>query len=456
MAQGRWRLDATVVLAALVLFASLGPTLRTLREAPAVDFYHFWLVGPAVRAGEILDIYAPEARRDAGERGYQRAHGPGGSEARRRAATKFRRLETTATPFLYASFAPFVTADYDRDRVAFGAASVLAFFFALAALASRLGYGPVGVLLLLSFMAVAFEPFASDVRVGNVNRLQFGLLTLYGLLLWGVDAEDRFRAGLAGLLIGIAIAWKPNLAFAAVAVGVFWGSRGRTSAFVAHLIGIAVGGLAAVAAASAFFGTPMVWVWWADAALDLPRDFPIPIEDGNFAPLRVLKQGFGVELGVAWTAACVVLLALLLHRAAEGRDRGEPLGAQIPVLLGLGCATSLLASPLSWLHYYLLSAFLVAWVFRPAATDRPVPLLYRLVAVVGVVGVSMGPLLQLLLTSAPYRWAGLGNGGLVLLMLLASLDLLRARPSIGAARAPDPAPGPASDPTPVGTAGPAA
>lgn len=424
MVRGRW-FDPTVVLAALLVVAGLGPTLASVRGAAAVDFYHFWLVGPAVRAGEMLDVYAPEARRDAGERGYQRAFAPGVGDAQRQAATKFRRLETTATPFLYASFAPFVSDDYDRDRIAFGVGSVLLFLLALGALAVRLGYGPTAVLLLLAFALLAFEPFASDVRVGNVNRLQFGLLTAYVLLLWGVGSGDRVRGGIAGLWLGLAIAWKPNLAFVAIAVGFYWATVERSRAWWSHATGVVAGGALAVVAASAFFGTPLVWVWWADAALDLPNAFPIPIEHGNFAPARALKQGWGVDLGFAWTAACVALLLLFLRTAAARRSAGEVLGEEIPLLVGLGCGVSLLASPLSWLHYYVLSLFLVTVVLRPTRGGRPLPAAYRGLGVVAVIAVSMGPVLQVLVASGPYRWAALGNGGLLALIGLAAFELLR-------------------------------
>lgn len=421
--EGRRRFDPTVALAALLLAASLGPSVATLRRSPAVDFYHFWLVGPAVRAGEVLDVYAPETRTHAGERAFQRALAPGIGEAQRQAATKFRRLETTATPFLYASFTPFVTNDYDRDRIGFNVFSVLAFLFALGALTRRLGYGATGSLLLMAFTVLAFEPFASDVRVGNVNRLQFALLALYVLLLWDTGPRDRLRAGVAGTWLGLLGMWKPNVAFVAFAVVVFWGALERSVAWRAHLLGLVLGGVLGFAAAAAFFGTPLVWVWWADAALDLPHDFPIPIEHGNFAPLRALEQGLGLRLGAAWTLAWLVLLALFLRRAAAGREPSEAMSEGSILLVGIGCAVALLASPLSWLHYYLASLFLVAWVLRPDPAGRPLSWTYRGLALLAVGAVSMGPLLEMVLASAPYRWAALGNGGLVVLLFLSAGDL---------------------------------
>lgn len=426
--EGRRRFDPAVALAALVLAASLGPTVASLRQSSAVDFYHFWLVGPAVRAGELLDVYAPEARRDAGERAYQRALAPGIGEAQRQAATKFRRLETTASPFLYASFAPFVTGDYDRDRIGFNTFGVLAFLFALGALTWRLGYGATGSLLLMAFTVLAFEPFASDVRVGNVNRLQFALLTIYVLLLWGTGPRDKLRAGTAGTWLGLLGMWKPNVAFVAFAVVVFWGAIERSAAWRAHLLGLVLGGVLGFSAAAAFFGTPVVWIWWVDAAIDLPRDFPIPIEHGNFAPLRVLEQGMGIQLGSVWMLACLVLLALFLRRASVGGEHDGVFGEESILLVGIGCAVSLLASPLSWLHYYLASLFLVAWVLRPDRAGGTLSWTYRGLGVLAVVSVSMGPLLEMLLASGPYRWAALGNGGLVVLLFLSGYDLRAVRP----------------------------
>lgn len=427
MVEGARRFDAGLVLATIWLLASLGTTLTTLRASSAVDFYHFWLVGQAVQAGEVIDVYAPDARRDVGERAYRRAMAPSASPALRRAATKFRHLETTGTPFLYASFFPFVGSDYDRDRIVFNAASLLLFLGALGGVAGRLGYGPTAIVAAMGFALAAFEPLASDLRVGNVNRLQFALLAVWAALLWGLETGARGRALLAGAWMGLAMSWKPNLAFAAVAVVGDWGLRDRGAAFRFHLLGLVAGGLSALVVSSAFFATPRIWLWWAEAALDLPHDFPIPVEEGNFAPLRVLRQLFGVDLGPAWTVACLVGLGLVLRRAAVGvrSDAGPLAGARVVLLIGLGCGVSLLAAPLAWLHYYLLSLFLVLWVLRPSPPGRPRSIVHRAVGVLAAVCVSMGPVLQLFVASGPYRWAALANVGLLALLGLAGADLLR-------------------------------
>lgn len=428
MVEGARRFDAGLVLATIWLLASLGTTLTTLRASSAVDFYHFWLVGQAVHAGEVTDVYTPDARRDLGERAYQRAMAPEASPALRRAATKFRRLETTATPFLYASFFPFVGPDYDRDRVVFNVVGLLLFLGALGGVAWRLGYGPTAIVAAMGFALAAFEPLGSDLRVGNVNRVQFAVLAVWAALLWELGAQPRGRALLAGVWMGLAVSWKPNLAFAVVAVVGDWGLRDRGTAFRFHLAGLVAGGLSAWAVSSAFFGTPRIWLGWAEAALALSRDFPIPVEEGNFAPLRVLRQLFGVDLGAAWTLACLVALGLVLRRAAAGgRGRGgPPPGPRVVLLIGLGCGVSLLAAPLAWLHYYVLALFLALWVLRPSPPGRSRSIAHRCVGVLAVVCVSMGPALELFVASGPYRWAALANAGLVALLGLSVADLLRS------------------------------
>jgi len=397
----------------------------TIRRAAAVDFYHFWLMGAVVRAGEAQNVYTPAARIEIGERAYQRAVRSGAGPALRRAATKFRRLETTATPFLYATFFPFVTGHYERDRTVFNALGLLVFVLALAAVAWRLGYGTTGTLVLVGLVLLVFEPLRSDVRVGNVNRLQFGALVLYAWLLWTTTAGDRVRPALAGGWLGIAALWKPNLVFVIGTVSFVWWVRGERARPWSHLAGVAAGALAAAAYAIAFFGTARVWLWWLQAAARLTHDFPVPVGEGNFAPTRVLEQGFGVRLGVAWPIALVALLGLALRRTASSRRGSAPVDGEILVLVGIGCAVSLLAAPLAWLHYYLLGVFLVAWVLRPAPRGGAVPWPYRVAGVGAVVALSMGPLLQLFVPSAPYRWAAFGNGGLLVLLLLGLYDLGR-------------------------------
>ena len=424
------RFDLTVALAALLVLVSLGPLTESIRSSAAVDYYHFWLVGQAVRAGEVHDVYAHEARVDVGERSYQRAMQSGAGAAQRRAATKFRRLETTATPFLYASFFPLVSGSYERDRVAFNAASLVLFAIAVAALAWKLGYGVRGLLLWLAFLLLAFEPVLSDVRVGNVNRLQFACLTLYAFLLGRVDGGGKGEAAVAGLWMGLAVAWKPNLAFPLAAVGYVWWLRDSGPKWRAHLVGLCAGGLAAFVVSSLFFGDPRIWLWWADAAKDLTRDFPVSLADGNFAPVRALRHVSGVDLGVSWTLACLLLGGLGLTRVARAKASGT-IGQDAIPLLGFGSAVALLAAPLSWLHYYTSALFVALWILRPREDEQPASPWVYAVGLAALVATSMGPVLQLFLASSPIRWAVAGNAGVLAFVVLITAELTRGPTPVG-------------------------
>jgi len=419
------RFDPVLWLAVLTLLASLGQTVMVIRRTAAIDFYHFWLVGEAVRTEGASDVYGAQARERLGALFLERAAQPGVGEAQRQAATKFARLETTGTPLLYASFAPFLTGDYDEDRQAYNFAALLLFVVLAAALAVRLGYGARATVLMLVFVLAAYEPVASDVRVGNVNRIQFVLVAAYVLLQWGVGRSERGRHVLGGVLLGLAGMFKPNLAFVVAALFAFWVGRGEKTRVLGHVVGLALGALGAFAASSAFFGTPSVWLWWAEAAASLTSDFPIRVEDGNFAPARLL-EGVGLALGPLWSVLWIVAGGALLWLAGRrAAGSGTPLrGAEVLLAASLGGAISLLAAPLAWLHYYVLALFLVLWVLRPDAPGvAPRSPGYRAAAVASTALVSMGPILGLVLSGEPYGWGTAGNLGLVGLVALGGVDL---------------------------------
>ena len=410
-------------LAAVVLLASLGKMARTIEEAPAIDFYHYWLVGQIVRSGEARDIYAPEARVALGELYWQRAQRPEVPSAQRAAAEKFRRLETTSTPFLYAAFAPFVTGDYDWDRVAYNALSSLLLLISVAGLCRGLRYGALASVLILVFATVGFEPTYFDVRVGNVNRIEFALLTAFLLL----PADGERHEVVRGVVLGLAVMFKPNLALPAGAIALLRFAGGEWWRLAYELLGMALGAGAALLAASRFFGGFDIWLDWLRAASNLARDFPLSSGEGNLALAPLLGTWLGAfaerAFSIAAAGAAALLLVAAAWRAAGSAavaDSRARLRAEL-LAVGVGCAVSLLVSPLAWVHYYVLALFLVLFVLSPSADDVPG---WRLaVTIACVAATAMGPLLNPLLISEARIWAIVGNLGLIGLIALALIEL---------------------------------
>ena len=97
----------------------------------------------------------------------------------------------TATPFLYWFIGLLAIGDYETDLMVWHTLSLVLMVTAVLLLCRLMGYPPAASLALLLPLLVWFDPLHSDLRVGNVNCFQLGMLGLIMLLL-GRDSENRF------------------------------------------------------------------------------------------------------------------------------------------------------------------------------------------------------------------------------------------------------------------------
>ena len=229
-----------------------------------------------------------------------------------------------------------------------------------------------------------------DLWVGNFNSIQVGLIVAYVALHAG-----RRRDLLAGALLGFAIALKPNLVLLAVVVMFALVIQRRWRGFVVHGTGLAIGGVAGLGAGVARFGSLDPWFAWLGTWRDTGfRDY-WKMEWGNFSIVRFLweETGFDASLAVltAGLAATVVVLLLDARRRprfADARDAEDRRIARELLLVGIAVAITLLASPLTHQHYYLLLTPLIIFLVRPVgwqfggATDPRVRLAVSVIAMV--------------------------------------------------------------------------
>ena len=110
----------------------------------------------------------------------------------------------------------------------------------LATFARLAGLSWSAAALLVTLGVGWFAPALSDVRVGNVNRVQLGWLALY----LGLASCRRLGGGrnvVAGLVLGLGVAFKPNLAFPALTLGLGWMVLGRWRKLFLQVAGAAGG-----------------------------------------------------------------------------------------------------------------------------------------------------------------------------------------------------------------------
>jgi hypothetical protein len=394
-----------------------------------IDYYQFWVVGRAVAAKETTDVYAASERQRLGALYAQRAYAESAARSpsnvdasaaaptkRLQAASQRRELETYSTPWFYTLFGVFSGADYDASQAAFQRVSLLAYAAAIAILARLLGFSLTAGLLAVAALLQWFNPFVDDVIAGNVNRLQLLVVALF--LAFECDARFRGRHVVAGVLLGVLLAFKPNLAAIAAVVVLGWATAGEWRRVAASLAGQLAGVLAAVGASIAFFGSAAPWSAWLR---ELPRlmaaGSPIAgdAREGNYSLVRLLRDTAGISLGPALPALLVLatIAALWVERTRTARMRPAPDPSRTVLLVGLGAALSLLSTELAWQHYFIAVVPLALFLVRPAGRVIPAVL-----ACIGLAMVALQNVGRLFDLHEPAAGAALVAGGTLLLFTI--------------------------------------
>jgi hypothetical protein len=410
----------------LLLLAIFGLTFvwRTATPGIGIDFYQFWVVGQALKHSAVTDIYSDGERRRLGAEFLEKARRTG--NPRQMAVAEFRQnLQTYSSPFLYTVFGWFSTGHYETDLRNYRVLLLACLVFSVALLC-RLLHHPLNITLgAVAIFSAWFDPFGSDLRMGNVNSLPLALLAAY---LWVVlRLRWRHRDILGGALLGLAVAFKPNLVLVAAVLVVDWLLNGRLRRLGLHAAGAIAGGILAIAAATASFGTLHCWARWLAALRSLP-DEVIPVQNGNYAPARILGEGldmnFGVPLAVIF-GTLVVAGLWMKKRSAFDRNRIASGADAFPRVLAVstGCLLVVLLPRLAWLHYYVLTvpAFLV--LLCPAQ-DLPFaaqPLLRQFLAGLAFLGLATDPFFNLGLRLSTWQQGVMAVGATLILFALTIL-----------------------------------
>ncbi len=412
------------LLVGLLLIATLAQGLFYAQRWDSYDFYQFWVVGQAVRDPGTGDVWSQAERERLGREWHQaalhdQAPGPGRpADKRALAASRRQVLETYSTPWLYTLFGAAASGRYEVDLRRFQVFSLAALVLAAAALARTAGLSWAPVALFVCLVVGWFAPTVSDTQVGNVNRLQVALVALY---LW-IGGRERLagRDLLAGVVLGLAAMFKPNLAFPILTLGMGWVLLGRWRKLVLQGAGTALGALAAFVLSGLWFGSAGAWRQWSAVLGELMGEYDHALSRGNFALARLLGDSTGIESGGLLALLFLGSLAAALavrRRAVAATSR--PDGREDLLLAGLGGAISVLTAKLAWLHYFLLVLPLAAALLASAASANR-----RVIAAVALLLVALEPFKDLLrLEGTEPVCATLVCGGALLLYLLGLFEL---------------------------------
>jgi hypothetical protein len=395
--------------------------------AAGIDFYQFWVVGRAIARTHSVDIYSEQARRDLG--GTYLLEALHSSSARQRAVAHHRSvLETTATPFLYTVIGAICSDDYDASLNRFRVILIAAFTLSVAGFTHLMGYPALIAVLALALLSKWFEPLASDLRVGNVGSFQLLQVLVYAHLRLRLGA--RVRDWSSGVWLGLALAFKPNLAPLALLLLLWpilirdWSACAKTAG------GIILGGIGAVALSTCAVGSRQTWFDWVNALRAIPAA-NITTSIGNFSPLEVLRPFAGAATP-ALVGACglsLVTWAVVTRLRARRQDPNQTLHAResgdLLWLLAVGALSPILLVRLAWLHYFVLAT--PALLYGLSCLGNRLVYVSDRAAMLLVIGAWLG------LAVNPLSWLGSaytmqGYGVMVVMSTMALLGALCAAP----------------------------
>lgn len=340
-----------LALALLVILVARLFWIAIAAPASGIDFSQFWTVARAARALGVSNPYSPEARAQLSVVSHRMAEAQAPRSARLDRAVRDRTsVDTFSTPFLYLAFVPVASASYDESLDRFRLFSLLCLLFGAALLCRVAGFDwaltSVALLLLIWFS----DAVIADAQVANVNSLQLAALALYVWLARGVGAR---RQTAAGAVLGLLVAFKPTLGLVAVFLALGWLFSGRRERLIRQGLGVTGAAVFAVLASSVWLGSARVWLDWLQALPDLERVSDVRVNMGNFALARVLSEAGAPDVSLLALGAVTLGFA-----AAAWQGRRESLAEPDAdfLVVGLGCAVSLVGLRLAWVHYYVLVA----------------------------------------------------------------------------------------------------
>lgn len=401
------------------------------QHSPAIDFYQFWVVTQVAGRGDVHNVYGDADRAGIGREFQERAFSDESSELRRAAAHLWPVLTPLGTPFLYATFHPLVGGAYDEDLRRHRLVSLTALIAGVLLLGRLLGLSPTTVLIILAALTQAFEPLRSDVRVGNVNQLQLGMLAAY---LWLGSRPDRSRFQVAaGTVLALAVWFKPNLAAIVPLVVLCGALERRWDRLMRQGAGMAGGTVLALGTGAFLFGTLRAWRDWLTIVTTLPPEIG-QLGAGNFGPARLLYERLGITASPYLALAVMASAVACLWRGSISRRAAPPSGSEAAgamrdvAVVGAGCLVYLLSAPVVWLHYLLLAlpAALAALSTSREGIDGVAS---RALAGLAWAAIAIDPVVDLAGVRDLPQQATVAAAGLLLLFVLTLREIARRPPA---------------------------
>jgi hypothetical protein len=206
-----------------------------------------------------------------------------------------------------------------------------------------------------------------DMEVANVAQLQLAGLALYIVLRRRRPGAVRDIIG--GLILGCLVAFKPNMVFLPVLLGVSWIVDRRWKALIIQTISGLIALAAAFVCGCLFLHSWSAWTDWIRGLAAISQVSDISLAKGNYSLARLVMESGGPPISIYLILAA---LAISLWAIWSSRRRGDTdLFHRDYLVAAIGCAVGLLVLKLVWMHYYVLFLPLLIYLFSPAVKRTP-------------------------------------------------------------------------------------
>jgi len=363
-----------LILASLVSLSLLGAWQYT-RDYPGIDYYVTWVASDAVSNDTRHDIYEETSQYRLTFEYRKKARDLVDAPQQLQAANYIEKLDFTATPFLYWVTGLLATGSYATDLAIWQALTLLLVTTSILVICRLLGYSPINSMVVLLPVLAWFMPLYSNLRVANVNGIQLGLITLIVYLL--KRRAEGFSLFITGLLTGMLVMYKPNLAPVGLLFAGVWVVRQHYLKLSLAVSGMAAGAFVSVLVSSVWLGSTTAWLNWFSYIRQYMDGGPGE-RGGNYAIITQLSSDASslTQLAAA-VILCLLCLVLFwwerrgdgdpdLHKNNEDREFIEN-----TTFIAMGCIIMILTSSMVWLHYYLLTLPMIIIALRPYSDSDP-------------------------------------------------------------------------------------
>jgi hypothetical protein len=256
--------DPVFYLAIALLCISLSNAWWSGEKSIGIDYYNYWVAGQALGKENIINLYSEKNKMMLRDKFLSLAElsSVGGVKRQLYAAKSPHELELTSTPLMYSLFAGITIGDYEWDYRNFRILCLIVILISLITLCRMFEIPLATTMLMICLLTWLSEPYISDVRVGNVNQLLVGFLTLF---LW-LKQRTKWRLSdlFCGFVLGFALMFKPTISIIIVLLTALWLIDKQYRTVLLQAVGLCISVFVALLISRYYFESFQCWIEWLE------------------------------------------------------------------------------------------------------------------------------------------------------------------------------------------------